>query len=199
MIIDPCWVSLLEIWLLNVSRLKFLKEYFFHFIQRYYDNQELDIFRTQFCKKSQVFFPFGWIIITWSNQLQFIPPLPEQLLWGGGDEAIISDGEKKGLKDTYVTSVLILWRLSWELSNYSAELFLINLIIIGLLHIRITANIRRKLLQDCGLCYLHLPIFFLNMHCPFLKENKNLWVLFSSVNYVTDHCSLVYIMRLFQF
>ena len=163
-----------------------MKEYFFHFIQRCYDNQELDIFRTQFCKKSQVFFPFGWTIITWSNQLQFIPPLPEQLLWGGGDEAIISDGGKKGLKDTYVTSGLILWRL-------------INLIIIGLLHIRITANIRRKLLQDCGPCYLHLPIFFLNMHCPFLKENKNLWVLFSSVNYVTDHCSLVYIMRLFQF
>ena len=110
MIIDPCWVSLLEIWLLNVSRLKFLKEYFFHFIQRYYDNQELDIFRTQFCKKSQVFFPFGWTIITWSNQLQFIPPLPEQLLWGGGDEAIISDGGKKGLKDTYLTSGLIWWR-----------------------------------------------------------------------------------------
>ena len=37
---------------------------------------------------------------------------PEQLLRGGGDEAIISDGGKKGLKDIYQTSGLILWRLS---------------------------------------------------------------------------------------
>ena len=40
------------------------------------------------------------------------PPLKEtQLLWGGGDEVIIIDGGKKGLKDTYLTLGLILRRL----------------------------------------------------------------------------------------
>ena len=159
-----------------------MKEYFFHFIQRCYDNQELDIFRTQFCKKSQVFFPFGWTIITWSNQLQFIPPLPEQLLWGGGDEAIISDGGKKGLKDIYQTSGLILWRLSWELSC-SAELFLINPIMVSLFHIKVTANISKTFHQDCGPCYLHLLNIFFSVNSPLLKENKKLlWLLFFLVN-----------------
>ena len=36
-------------------------------------------------------------------------------MWEGGNETIISDGGKKALKDTYLTSGLILWRLSWEL------------------------------------------------------------------------------------
>ena len=117
---------------------------------------------------------------------------PEQLLWGGGDEAIISDGRKKDLKDTYQTSGLILWRMSWELS-FSAELFLINPIIISLFHTKITVNITKKLHQDCGPCYLHLPNIFLNIHSPLLKENKKLlWLLFFSVNKDTDHCLMVY-------
>ena len=33
--------------------------YIFYFIQKCYDNQELDIFKIKFCKKSPVFFPFG--------------------------------------------------------------------------------------------------------------------------------------------
>ena len=32
----------------------------------------------------------------------------------------------------------------------------------------------KKLHQGCGPCYLHLPNFFLNIHSPLLKENKNL-------------------------
>ena len=107
---------------------------------------------------------------------------PEQLLRGGGDEAIISDGGKKGLKDIYQTSGLILWRLSWELSC-SAELFLINPIMISLFHIKITANISKKFHQDCGPCYLHLLNIFFSINSPLLKENKKLlWLLFFSVN-----------------
>ena len=52
--------------------------------------------------------------------------------------------------------------------------------------------------QDCGPCYLHLPIFFLYIHSPLLLENKNLSrSMFSSVNKTTDQHLTVYITRLF--
>ena len=58
--------------------------------------------------------------------------------------------------------------------NCSADLFLINPIIISLFHIKIMANITKKLHQDCDPCYLHLPNYLLNIHSSLLKENKNL-------------------------
>ena len=46
-----------------------------------------------------------------------------------------------------------------------------------------TANVTKSLHQDCGLYYLHLPIFLLYTHSPLLLENKKLlWSLFFSAN-----------------
>ena len=66
-----------------------------------------------FVKSHKYFFHLAW-----SNYPLFpLPPPPpppkkKKILWEGGDEVIISDGGKKGLKDTYLTSGLILWRLN---------------------------------------------------------------------------------------
>ena len=40
----------------------------------------------------------------------------------------------------------------------------------SLFHIKITASVTKSLHQDRGLCYLHLPIFFLYIHSPLLLE-----------------------------
>ena len=56
----------------------------------------------------------------------------------------------------------------------------------SLFHIKITASVTKSSYQDCGPCYLHLSIFFLNMHSPVL------WLLFFSGNETIDHCSIVY-------
>ena len=77
--------------MLLIMILLIMKEYIFYFILRFYDNQELDIFKCYFCKRN---------------------PQKTQLLWGGGHEVIISDGRKKDLKDTCLISGLILSRLS---------------------------------------------------------------------------------------
>ena len=41
-----------------------------------------------------------------------------------------------------------------------------------LFHMKITASVTKSLHQDCGLCYLHLPDFFLCIHSPLLMENE---------------------------
>ena len=63
---------------------------------------------------------------------------------------------------------------------------------------KITVSVTKSSHQDCGPCYLHLPIFFLYIHSPLLLENKDLpRSMFSSVNKTTDQRSTVYITRLF--
>ena len=57
-----------------------------------------------------------------------------------------------------------------------------TLICISLLHIKITVSVTKSLYQDCATCYLHLPIFFLNIHSPLLLEKKVVEMLFSSAN-----------------
>ena len=42
---------------------------------------------------------------------------------------------------------------------------------------KITASVAKSFHQDRGPCYLHLPIFFLYMHSPFLQENKKVLVI----------------------
>ena len=37
---------------------------------------------------------------------------------------------------------------------------------------KITASVTKSLYQDRGLCYLHLPIFFLYMHSPVQVQKK---------------------------
>ena len=39
---------------------------------------------------------------------------------------------------------------------------------------KITADVAKSLHQDSGPCCLQLPNFFLNIHYPILKQNKNL-------------------------
>ena len=95
----------------------------------------------------------------------------------GGDEAIISDGRGEGFKrylpnfrsdimETQLFSRIILDK------PYNNQFFTYKN------HCKIT----KKLDQDCGPCYLHLPNFFLNVHSHFLTENKNLLLLCFSVN-----------------
>ena len=48
------------------------------------------------------------MISIWLRVINYYLFTPEQLLWGGVDEANINDGGKKGLKDTYLTSGMIL-------------------------------------------------------------------------------------------
>ena len=43
-----------------------------------------------------------------------------------------------------------------------------------------TANVTKSKYQDCGQCYLQLPIFFLYIHPLLLKNKKLLRLLFSS-------------------
>ena len=43
----------------------------------------------------------------------------------------------------------------------------------SLFHMKITASVGKSSHQDRGPCYLHLPIFFLYIHSPFLLENKS--------------------------
>ena len=46
---------------------------------------------------------------------------------------------------------------------------------------KIIASVAKSLHQDCGPCYLRLPIFFLNINSPLLLENKKLlWSLLAS-------------------
>ena len=65
--------------------------------------------KLRFVKSQKKFFHFRFGLI-------FICFLLKQLLWGGEDEVIIGDkGERRDLEDTsYLTSVLILWRLRDE-------------------------------------------------------------------------------------
>ena len=67
----------------------------------------------------------------------------------------------------------------------------------SLFHKKITVTVTKSLHQDCGPCYLHLPIFLLYMHSALLLANKKL---FSSVFLSKlDRRSLfnyIYIMRL---
>ena len=59
----------------------------------------------------------------------------------------------------------------------------INVDSLSLFHMKITVSVAKSSHQDCGPCYLHLPIFFLYIHSPLLLENKKLWcLLFSSAN-----------------
>ena len=46
-------------------------------------------------------------------------------------------------------------------------------------------------------CAIYTYLFFLYIHCPVPLENKLLWSLLSSANKTTNHCSIVYITRLF--
>ena len=43
---------------------------------------------------------------------------------------------------------------------------------VNLFHMKIIASVTKSLQQDCDLCYLHLPSFFLYMHSPLMQENK---------------------------
>ena len=43
---------------------------------------------------------------------------------------------------------------------------------VRLFHTKIMARLTESSHQDCGTCYLHLPIFFLYMHSPVLLECK---------------------------
>ena len=43
-----------------------------------------------------------------------------------------------------------------------------------LFHIKITASVKKSSHQDLGLCCLHLPMFFLDIHSTLLLENKKL-------------------------
>ena len=82
----------------STRNLQIIEEYVFYFIQRCYDNQELDIYLKFNSVKSCIFsISFGVIII-------YSPPRKIQLLWGGGDEVIIIDKGKMDLKDTYLSS-----------------------------------------------------------------------------------------------
>ena len=61
----------------------------------------------------------------------------------------------------------------------------------SLFHIKITANVTKSSHQDCGPCYLHLPIFnFLYIHSPFLLENKKKVVVIAVFLSKSDHTSL---------
>ena len=42
----------------------------------------------------------------------------------------------------------------------------------GLFHMKVTVSVTKRLLQDCDLCYLHLPNFFLHIHSPLVLENS---------------------------
>ena len=42
----------------------------------------------------------------------------------------------------------------------------------SLFQMKITASATKSLHQDCGSCYLHVPIFFLYTFSRFLLENK---------------------------
>ena len=44
----------------------------------------------------------------------------------------------------------------------------------SLFHMEIPASIKKRSHQDRGLCYLHLPVFFLYIDSPFLQQNKEL-------------------------
>ena len=44
----------------------------------------------------------------------------------------------------------------------------------SLFKIKITASVKKSFHQDLCLCHLHLPVFFLYIHSPFLLENKKL-------------------------
>ena len=67
----------------------------------------------------------------------------------------------------------------------------------SLYHVKITASITRSSHQNGGLCYLHVPIFFLYVLLFCWKIKKLLWSLFSSADYTTHQCSMVYITILF--
>ena len=46
-----------------------------------------------------------------------------------------------------------------------------TLICISLFHMKIMMSVKSSY-QDCGTCYLHLPISFLNVHSPLLLKKK---------------------------
>ena len=77
------------------------------------------------------------------------------------------------------------------------RIFLKSCRILSLFHIKITGSVTQSLDQDRGWCYLHLSILFLYIHSLLLLENKKLlWSLFSSANYTTEHCSIIYVYML---
>ena len=60
---------------------------------------------------------------------------------------------------------------------------------------KILPCVTKSLHQDSGLCYLHLPFFFLYIHYPFLQEDKKLlWSLFFSANLIADYSIVIYIL-----
>ena len=65
-------------------------------------------------------------------------------------------------------------------------------------HTKVTVSVTKSLHQNCDLCYLLLPIFFLHIHSPLLLENKKVVVIAVSLSKLDqDHYSMIYIMRVF--
>ena len=103
-ITDPFWVSLLEILLLKMSSLiNFQKR-----VNSLY-------LKFNFVKSQKYFFHFLFAVI-------FIYFLNE-LLWGGGDEVIISDGGRDGFRRYLIPNFSsdVMETASWEFENCPAE------------------------------------------------------------------------------
>ena len=83
------------------------------------------------------------------------------------------------------------WNMNNEVDNVTTIIFIKfqkTLRKTSLFHMKITVSVTKTLHQDCGPCYLHLPIFFFYIHSSLLQQNKKLLrLLFSLANYTTDH------------
>ena len=102
------------------------------------------------------------------------------------DESSASDFEgdfKENLcfncKSKYTLTRKQLRKIAWvrcDKCDHSFALPKINLLtflpVHSLFHMKITASVTKSSHQDRGLSYLHLPIFFLNIHSPLLRQNK---------------------------
>ena len=77
------------------------------------------------------------------------------------------------------------------------ELKVICILKSSLFHILLQMLLKSSHL-DRGPCYLLFPISYLYMDSTVLLDNKKLlWLLFSSANQTTDHCSSIYSTRPF--
>ena len=91
------------------------------------------------------------------------------------------------------------WNMNNEVDNVTRIIFIKfqkTLRKTSLFLMKITASVTKTLHQDCGPCYLHLPIFFFYIHSSLLQQNKKLLrLLFSLAKYTTDHYLVIYITR----
>ena len=66
-----------------------------------------------------------------------------------------------------IHNIHILFKKEKQLHDYINDLPLPSLS-----HMKITVSVTKSLHQDCGPCYLHLPIFLFYIHSSLMRQNK---------------------------